>query len=176
MGRGSFVAVSLAAALLAAASGCDKPGVEYERAQKTLQPTFDALTELRDETLLDPDVPKEGDIGKTIHEQVDRCSALAEKVAKLDADPTLYKDKSLVGMVTAIRRSLRDTSATDACKEAAVPDEANPLATLGRWKKCVDTCRAWFTNIERDAAIFSSNARTAGIDSKGIPKDTRFSR
>lgn len=176
MQRGSAVAAPLFAAVSLVAGGCGNPAAEYERAAKALQPTFDALTALRTETLLDPNVPPEGDIGKTIHAQVDLCNALAEKVAKLDADPAPYTDKSLAGMVTAIRRSMRDTSVPDTCKDASTPDESNPLATLGRWKKCVDTCRAWFTNVERDAAIFSSNARNAGVASKGIPPDARFSK
>lgn len=172
--RPSAPALIIAVLSLPLAAGCNR-AAEYERAAKALQPTFDALTTLRAETLLDPDIPAGGDFGETIHLQVDRCAALGEKVAGLDADPAAYSEASLVSMVTAVRRDLRDTSAIDACK-AAVTDEANPLATLSRWKSCVDTCRTWFTNVERDAAIFSSNARSAGIESKGIPPDDRFSK
>ena len=153
--------------------GCSGSRAEYEKAAKDLQPMFDALTALRGETLLDPNVPDGGDIGKTIHEQVDKCAALSEKAAKLTADPAPSKDKPLVSMVTTIQRDLADKSASEACA-AATTDSDDPVGTLGRWKKCVDACRAWFVTVERDVTIFSSSARSAGIESKGMPRDPRF--
>lgn len=154
-------------------TACSNSRAEYERAAKSLQPTFDALTSLRAETLLDPKVPDGGDIGKTIHDQVDGCAALGEKVASLKADPKEFKEASLVSMVTSIRRDLDDRTPSETCA-AAKTDAGDPIGTLGRWKKCVDSCRAWFASVERDVAIFSSNARAAGIESKGMPHDARF--
>lgn len=158
---------------VAGLAACSSSRAEYEKAAKDLQPTFDALTTLRSETLLDPNVPDGGDIGKTIHDQVDKCAGLSEKVAPLRVDPSAYKDKPLVSMLTSIQRDLADKSASEACA-AATPDSDDPVGTLGRWKKCVDACRAWFVVVERDVTIFSSSARSAGLESKGMPHDPRF--
>jgi hypothetical protein len=166
--RSGILAAS--AALLVA---CGSAKTEYERAAKALAPTFDAFTKLRAETLLDPNVAEAGDIGSTIKEQVARCVALPEKASALAADPTGYTDKPLVAMIGAIQRDLQDKTVATDCAAPAVEEDAL-LARFKRWNTCVQTCRSWFVIVEQDAESFVNNARAAGIDVKGIPRDERF--
>ncbi|MFO0614531.1 MAG: hypothetical protein U0414_18240 [Polyangiaceae bacterium] len=156
------------------AAGCSSPRAEYERAVKTLQPTFEALTKLRAETLLDPKIPDGGDLGGTIKEQVERCAGLRSKTDALVANTAGYTDKPLIGMIAAIERDLRDGTTADKCA-APEKEEDDVLARMSRFNQCVESCRAWFVNVERDAGFFAAAARAAGLDAKGIPPDARFS-
>lgn len=164
----------VAAAMSLLLSACSSSRGEYEKAAKSLQPTFDEIRKIREETLLDPNIPPGGDFGVIIHDQIDRCNALGEKVSKVSVATGDYTDKALVGMIAGVKRSLEDRAHEPACKLAAEPSSDDPAATMRNWKACVDACRGWFANVERDAAIFTSNARSAGIEMRGLPSDDRF--